>query len=54
MGYAILMFFRKSFTPKSLLLVIVVVDNFVMPIVIPYAVIAIQIQDMVLHWDAPT
>lgn len=38
---------------KSLLVLYVVMDNFLMPIVIPYAIFAIQIQDKVLHWEAP-
>jgi len=53
MGYCMMMFFRKSFTMKSLLVLYVVMDNFLMPIVIPYAIFAIQIQDKVLHWEAP-
>ena len=48
-----LMMFRKSLTLKSLLVLYVVMDNFLMPIIIPYSVFSIQIQDRVLHWEAP-
>lgn len=50
MGYCWLMFFRQSFTMNSLLVIYVVMDNFLMPIIIPYAVFSIIIEDRVLHW----
>jgi hypothetical protein len=53
MGYCILMFFRKSFTAKSLLVIYVAFDNFLMPIFIPPTFFAIQIQDQFLHLPAP-
>lgn len=53
MGYCWLMFFRYSFNVRSLLVIFVVMENFLMPIVIPYAVFSIIIQDRLLHWEAP-
>lgn len=53
MGYAILMFFRYSISPKSLLMLIVITENFLLPIIVPYLVFTIQIQDQILHWEAP-
>lgn len=52
MGYCLLMF-KKSFSLKSLLLIFVVFENFLMPIIIPYAVFSIVIQDRLLEWEAP-
>lgn len=53
MGYCILMFFRTSLNFKSLIVVLTVLDNFLMPIIIPYAVMSNIFYDQVLHFEAP-
>jgi hypothetical protein len=52
MGYCWLMF-RKSFNLKSLLFIFVVCENLLIPIIVPYAVFSILIQDQLLQWEAP-
>jgi hypothetical protein len=54
MGYSILMFFRYSSSCKSFLVLVVIAENFLISMVVPWCVFAIQIQDQVLGWDAPT
>lgn len=47
------MFFKYSMTFKSLGVILVLLDFFLMPILIPYAVMSIFFEDQVLHWAAP-
>jgi hypothetical protein len=53
MGYSILMFFRYSSSCKSFLVLVVISENFLIPIIVPCCIFVIQIQDQLLGLDAP-
>jgi hypothetical protein len=48
------MLIKNAFNPKLILMFIVIVDNMLMPIMLPYPILSTLFEDQILHLDAPT